>query len=176
MNLDERKNIINNQLTDSQVISISKFITDQMREKYKIQKNDSSQITDSTEVLHSLYKEIGYNIDKEKIDEYVKKADEKAISQSGREFLTLVAEKVEDKEILDVLDEELEDPPNEPVAFIDPLSITLVVMGSVALMNVINGIKYENKEFSFVPARGNQNMKTILNGVAKIFKSIIPGQ
>ena len=40
------------------------------------------------------------------------------------------------------------------------------------LPNILNGIKYESKEFTFDPAIGNENMKIILEGVVDTSKSI----
>lgn len=63
------------------------------------------------------------------------------------------------KELLQQLDEELTNPPNELTAVIEPVSFLAVVFGGIALLNVISKIKYKNGTFEYDVERGEKALK-----------------
>ena len=79
-----------------------------------------------------------------------------------------------DKELVEELDQELEIPPDERTAIIDPGSLLLIIFGSIALLNIISNTRYKNGKFEYDPQRGKDVSKQNINGVVNILKAIIP--
>ena len=101
------------------------------------------------------------------------KANENAVGQAAKEFLAFVA-KQSDTELVEELEQELEAPPDQREAVIDPGSLLIIVFGGIAVLNMISNIRYKNGKFEYDPQRGKDVNKQNINGVVSILKAIIP--
>lgn len=174
MNSEERQQKING-LKPSQAISIVRTLADNMRGK--MSSGYSLEDIDKVQALAALYKEAGYEIDKNYVEEHLSGARENraAQTQAAKEFLKFIATKDDDSGLLMKLDKKLEEPPSEEIAFLGGLEfMPIIIAGSIALLNVTSGIKYENGKVVYNPSGAIEVIKANIDGVVSIFKSIIP--
>ena len=170
MNVDERHQKIG-KLTDKQAISILRKLTDRLLDRIP---NNNLENIDQAQAITTLYSENGYQIDKSVVEKYLSQANESSVGQASRQLLELMAEQ-NDTDLLDRLDKELLEPPEDEVAGIELLiSLPLIITGCVALLNVVSGIKYSDGKLSYDPVAAKDVIKTNLSGVTSALKSLIP--
>ena len=82
--------------------------------------------------ISALYRENGYQIDKTDVDTYLSQATEDSVGEALKELLKPMAQQ-NDKDLLDKLDKQLVEPPDEETAAIELLiSLPLVITGCIA--------------------------------------------
>ena len=86
----------------------------------------------------------------------------------------LFVAKTGDLQLLQELDKELNNPPDELTAVLDPTSFLLVVFGGLALLNVVGNISYLDGKFGYNPEKEKDVNKQNINGVVRVLKAIIP--
>lgn len=167
MTREERTTRISN-LTDGEAISICKYISDLILVKNEI----LDPITDPIMFIQSLYSEIGSNLENEEITAMLININNKEKVKIMRDLLISINEKVEDSDIISELNSELKDPPKEPSAFLDTISIQSIVYSTLALA-ALYGIKYKDKKFSFEPSKGAKDIRLVLDGIANVLSTIL---
>jgi len=161
-----------NALTDSQATSIARLIKDTIV-LTRLPKGYLDNI-DGVDAVYELCRESDYGeIDKRVIEQYVNQATQEEVGKAAKGFLLFLVT-VDDEDLIHQLDEELNKPPDELVAAIEPVSLLLVVFGGIALLNVISNIRFKNGKFEYDPERGKDASKQNINGVVRIIKAIIP--
>ena len=82
-----------------------------------------------------------------------------------------------DKDLLDKLDKQLVEPPDEETAAIELLiSLPLVITGCIALLNIVSGTKYSDGKWHYDPVAAKDVIKMNISGVTSALKSLIPFQ
>ena len=172
MSPKEREEKIN-ALTDPQAISIVKLIKDTIV-LTRLPKDYSVDKINVTDAVYELFKESDYGeIDKKEIDRHIKQPNQDAVGKAAKGFLLFLGE-VGDRDLLQQLDKELNSPPEEETAVIEPVSFLAVVFGGIALLNVISNIRYKDGKFEYDSERGIKATKQNIDGVVRIIKAIIP--
>jgi hypothetical protein len=172
MSHGERENKIKS-LTNAQAISLARLIKDTIV-LTRLPKGYSLDNIYAVDAVYELCKESDYKeIDKEEIDMHIKQADEDAVGSAARDFLLFIST-TGDKDLLQQLDEELDNPAQELTAVIEPMSLLMVIFGGIALLNVVSNIRYKNGKFEYDPERGKDVSKQNVNAVIGILKAVIP--
>ena len=128
-------------LTDAQAISLVRLIKNTIV-LTRLPKDYSLDKIDAVDAVYELSKESDYKeIDKKEIDIHIKQADEHAVGSVAKDFLLFIST-VGDKDLVQQLDEELNNPADELAAVIEPMSLLLVIFGGIALLNVVSSIRY----------------------------------
>jgi hypothetical protein len=156
-----------NKLDSDQTLSACKLVADYIIDK----ENLSENIPDSFSFFRKIFDESESEVTNEEIRDLLENATYSSVSKCSNEFLKMITKELKDPDILDILDEELINPPSEESAHLEPVSITVLVMGAIAFL-VLTGSKFKINGYSFDGTKAANNSTKIIKEIARLYKSL----